>query len=158
MAKFDMVTFKMVKKDQVTGSVQKRLIPFSPWDFLSAAKIPIGMNPCIEPHNSEHCPENCPVVSIEIFTSAQRPGIASALTASVGSAKAWITSTADNATSETPKESTAKFDTLIPNKSPTFKKLLSATSDESKAQYHCNPTKSFTDSLVKSTVGVVSTS
>lgn len=126
--------------------------------FLLAAKIPIGMNPCIEPHNSEHCPENCPAVSIEIFTNAQRPGIASALTASVGSAKAWITSTADSATSETPKESTAKFDTLIPNKSPIPKKLLNATSDESKAQYHCNPTKSFTDSVVKSTIGVVKTS
>jgi hypothetical protein len=54
----------------------------------------MGINACRAPQSSEHCPKYTPGFVIVSDFSFKRPGTASSLNQSDGTAKAWITSAA----------------------------------------------------------------
>jgi hypothetical protein len=84
--------------------------------------------------------------------------MASAFTARVGIAMAWITSTAESATRKLPTAMIAVFATATPNNAPTAIVEIRATSFWHIVQYHCSPTRSPVDSEVASTIEVTITS
>lgn len=100
-----------------------------------------GMKPWRAPQSSEHWPEKVPVSSHSNLVVEILPGIASSFRPVVGTAIAWMTSTAEITKREKP-EIVTRFDAIRPRRSPILRKETSVMSRFWEIQYHCKPTKS----------------
>lgn len=97
------------------------------------------MKPCIAPQSSEHCPLKFPLMSKFKRVVTTRPGIASILTANVGIAIAWITSTAESTNVEIPTPKSTLLPTAKPSKFPNSRNGKSEISFAFSVQYHWIP-------------------